>query len=78
MNYVSSQAIVTVNNGSRCGDRVKQTPAVRHVTVTPLVSPPTAQVTSPPITLHKLLIKAVHKGEKEKKDSGKNFFSEEY
>lgn len=73
VNYVGSQAIVTVNNGSRCGDRVKQTPAVRHVTVTPLVPPPTARVTSPPITLRKLLIKAVHKGEKEKKDSGKIF-----
>lgn len=73
VNYVGSQAIVTVNNGSKCGDRVNQTPAVRHVTVTPLVPPPTTRATSTPIALRKLLIKAVHKGEKEKKDSGKIF-----
>ena len=46
VNYVGSQAIVTVNNGG---------------------------VTSTPIISRKLLIKAVHKGEKEKKDSGKFF-----
>ena len=51
VNYVGSRAIVTVNNGSRCGDRVTQTPAVRYVTVTPLVQPPTARITSTPITL---------------------------
>ena len=70
VNYVGSQAIVTVNNG---GDRVNQSSAVRHVTVTPLVPHPTARVTSTPITSRKLLIIAVHKGEKEKKDSGKIF-----
>ena len=82
VHYVGgSQAIVTVNNGSRCGDRVNQTaaqPAIRHVTVTPLSPPNTGQprITLPnstPIALRKLLIKAVHKGEKEKKDSGKIF-----
>ena len=73
VNYVG-QAILTVNNGSKCGDRVNQIPATRHVTVTPLLSPPgTARVASTPITLRKLLMKAVHKGEKEKKDSGKIF-----
>jgi len=72
VNYVGSQAIVTVNNG---GDRVNQAPAVRHVnvTVTPLVPHPTTRVISTPIISRKLLIKAVHKGEKEKRDSGKIF-----
>ena len=73
VNCVGSQAFVTVNNGSSGGDRVRQPPTIRHVTVTPLVPAPTARVTSSPITLRKLLIKAVHKGEKEKKDSGKIF-----
>ena len=82
VHYVGgSQAIVTVNNGSRCGDRVNQTaaqPAIRHVTMTPLSPPNTGQprITLPnstPIALRKLLIKAVHKGEKEKKDSGEIF-----
>ena len=56
---------MTVNNGSRCGDRVNQTaaqPAIRHVTVTPLSPPNTGQprITLPnstPIALRKLLIK---------------------
>lgn len=53
---------------------MNQNPTVRHVTVTPLVPPPTGRITqSTPITLCKLLIKAVHKGEKKKKDSGKVF-----
>ena len=52
---------------------MRQPPTIRHVTVTPLVPAPAARVTSTLITLRKLLIKAVHKGEKEKKDSGKIF-----
>jgi len=70
VNYVGSQTIVTVNNG---GDRVNQSSAVRHVTVTSLVPHPFTRVTSTLITSHKLLIKAVHKGGKEKKDPGKIF-----
>ena len=54
VNCVGSQAFVTVNNGSSGGDRVRQPPTIRHVTVTPLVPAPTARVTSSPITLRKL------------------------
>ena len=64
MNYVGSQAIVTVNNSSGCGAQANQIPTIRHITVTPLITTPTTQVTSIPITLHKLLIKAVCKGKK--------------
>ena len=77
VHYVGgSQAIVTVNNGSRCVNQTAAQPAIGHVTVTPLSPPNTGQprITLPnstPIALRKLLIKTVHKGEKEKKDSGK-------
>ena len=80
VNYVGSQGVVTVNNGSGNPSsgrgQVNQTPAVRHVTVTPLITTPTAQVTSArspraTSTLCTLLIKAVRKGER--KDCGKIF-----
>ena len=68
---------VAVHNGS--GAQVNQTPAVRHVTVTPIIANSPARVmpapgttqTSTQAALCKLLIKAVRKGEK--KDSGKIF-----
>ena len=64
VNHVGSRAFVTVNNGSSDEDQARQ--PIRHVTVLA----PTARVTLSPIILRKLLIKAVHKGEK---DSGKIF-----
>ena len=71
---------MTVNNGSgRGAQQVNQTPAVRHVTVTPIITTHSAGVTTPSaqsssqISLKKLLIKAVRKGEKDKKDPGKIF-----
>jgi hypothetical protein len=77
VNYIGPQGVVTVQNGS--GAQVNQTPAGRHVTVTPLIAAPTARVISAPspqatpthTALRKLLTKAVRKGEK--KDSGKIF-----
>ena len=68
---IGSQAFVTVNRG---GDQVRQPPTIRHVTVTPLILASTVRVTSTLITLRKLLIKAVHEGEKERKtQTGKIF-----
>ena len=48
-NYIGPQGVVTVQNGSVA--QVNQTPASRHVTVTPLISTPTARVISAPSRL---------------------------
>ena len=71
VNYIGPQGVVTVQNGS--GAQVNQTPAGRHVTVTPPIATPTALISAPSLqatpTHTALRIKAVRKGEK--KDLGK-------
>lgn len=69
---VNPQAVVTVNNNGSTNEKEKKpTASVCRVTVTPLI-PSTSRVSHQvaPIKVH---IKAICRGEKEKKESGKIF-----